>query len=94
MLIIYLVRGLPGSGKSTLARGFGSSGKLRCLPILEADDEFMIRGEYHFDASILTRPGCHKLTRPASVARPIVWVLVGRALSPTRLASVGSWSPI
>ena len=41
---LYLLRGLPGSGKSTLARGLGGEQT-------EADQYFMLNGEYHFDGS-------------------------------------------
>jgi len=41
---IILIRGIPGSGKSTLARTLG-------IDHFEADQYFMLSGEYRFDAS-------------------------------------------
>ena len=39
---IFLLRGLPGSGKSTLAKSLGGEQ-------VEADQYFMVNGEYKFD---------------------------------------------
>lgn len=44
--ILYIVRGLPGSGKSTFAKSLGGSH-------FEADQFFIIDGEYKFDGSKL-----------------------------------------
>ena len=44
---LVLVRGLPGSGKSTYARSLG-------IPHFEADQYFMVEGEYLFDRSRLS----------------------------------------
>ena len=44
MKILYLLRGLPGSGKSTLAKSLGGIH-------IEADQYFMVDGEYKFDGS-------------------------------------------
>ena len=41
---IFLLRGLPGSGKSTLAKSLGGIH-------IEADQYFMVDGEYKFDGS-------------------------------------------
>lgn len=41
---LFLLRGLPGSGKSTLAKALGGEQ-------VEADQYFMVNGEYHFDPS-------------------------------------------
>jgi len=46
---LILVRGLPGSGKSTIARQFEKLGFVH----VEADQHFMVSGEYKFDASKL-----------------------------------------
>lgn len=43
---LFLLRGLPGSGKSTLAKSVGGFH-------IEADQFFMVDGEYKFDASKL-----------------------------------------
>ena len=43
---LILLRGLPGSGKSTLARTLGG-------PVFEADQFFMVEGEYKFEPSLL-----------------------------------------
>lgn len=43
---LYLVRGIPGSGKSTLAKSLGGVH-------IEADQYFMEKGEYKFDATKL-----------------------------------------
>ena len=45
---LYIVRGLPGSGKSTFARSIAKS-----YQIFEADQYFMKRGKYNFDATKL-----------------------------------------
>jgi predicted kinase len=42
--ILYIVRGLPGSGKSTFAKSLGGIHS-------EADQFFMVDGEYKFDGS-------------------------------------------
>ena len=42
--ILYIVRGLPGSGKSTFAKSLGGVH-------FEADQFFMVDGEYKFDGS-------------------------------------------
>ena len=39
---IFLLRGLPGSGKSTLAKSLGGEQ-------VEADQYFVVNGEYKFD---------------------------------------------
>ena len=39
---LFLLRGLPGSGKSTLAKSLGGEQ-------VEADQYFMVNGEYKFD---------------------------------------------
>lgn len=41
---LFLLRGLPGSGKSTLAKSLGGIN-------IEADQYFMVDGEYKFDSS-------------------------------------------
>lgn len=41
---LFLVRGLPGSGKSTFAKALGGIN-------IEADQYFMVDGEYKFDSS-------------------------------------------
>ena len=43
---LFLLRGLPGSGKSTLAKSLGGVH-------IEADQYFMVDGEYKFDATKL-----------------------------------------
>ena len=43
---LILLRGLPGSGKSTFAKSLGGIH-------IEADQYFMVKGEYKFDASQL-----------------------------------------
>jgi ABC-type glutathione transport system ATPase component len=43
MQTLYLVRGLPGSGKTTLAHRIAQI-------VHEADDYFMVDGEYRYDA--------------------------------------------
>jgi predicted kinase len=45
---LYIVRGLPGSGKSTFARSIAKP-----YQIFEADQYFMKRGKYNFDATKL-----------------------------------------
>jgi predicted kinase len=45
---LYIVRGLPGSGKSTFARSIAKS-----YQIFEADQFFMKKGKYNFDATKL-----------------------------------------
>lgn len=57
---LILVRGLPGSGKSTIA------GKLDSCH-MEADQYFMVNGEYRFDASKLKQAHewCQEKTREA-----------------------------
>jgi predicted kinase len=42
MKTLYIVRGMPGSGKSTFAKSIGGIH-------IEADQFFMINGEYNFD---------------------------------------------
>lgn len=44
MTKLIIIRGLPGSGKSTLAKTLG-------IDHFEADQYFMLSGEYKFDAS-------------------------------------------
>jgi predicted kinase len=41
---LFLLRGLPGAGKSTLAKSLGGIN-------IEADQYFMVDGEYKFDSS-------------------------------------------
>jgi len=43
---LILLRGLPGSGKSTLAKAIGG-------PVFEADNFFMVDGEYKFNPSLI-----------------------------------------
>lgn len=43
---LFLVRGLPGSGKSTFAKAIGG-------PVFEADQYFMVDGEYRFNPALL-----------------------------------------
>jgi predicted kinase len=45
---LYIVRGLPGSGKSTFARSIAKP-----YQIFEADQYFMKKGKYKFDAKKL-----------------------------------------
>jgi predicted kinase len=45
---LYIVRGLPGSGKSTFARSIAKQ-----YQIFEADQYFMKKGKYNFDATKL-----------------------------------------
>jgi predicted kinase len=45
---LYIVRGLPGSGKSTFARSIAKP-----YQIFEADQYFIKRGKYNFDATKL-----------------------------------------
>ena len=56
---IFLLRGLPGSGKSTLEKSLGGIH-------IEADQFFMIEGEYKFDASKLKEAHNNCLTRVKS----------------------------
>lgn len=56
---LILLRGLPGSGKSTLAKSLGGIH-------IEADQFFMIDGEYKFDASKLKEAHNNCLTRVKS----------------------------
>ena len=48
---LFLLRGLPGSGKTTLAKSLGGMH-------IEADNYFMVDGEYKFDASKLNIYQC------------------------------------
>lgn len=48
---LYLIRGIPGSGKSTLARLFLHSDIVDI--VVEADQYFMVDGEYKFDPNKL-----------------------------------------
>jgi len=50
MTSLYIIRGLPGSGKSTLARKLAD--QYRCN-YYEADQYFMVEGEYKFDPTKL-----------------------------------------
>lgn len=43
---LILIRGIPGSGKSTFAKTLGG-------PVFEADQFFMVDGEYKFDVTKL-----------------------------------------
>jgi len=43
---LYLIRGCPGSGKSTFAKTLGG-------PVFEADNYFMVDGEYKFNPSLI-----------------------------------------
>ena len=49
---LILLRGLPGSGKSTLAKAIGG-------PVFEADNFFMINGEYKFNPSLISVAHTH-----------------------------------
>ena len=51
---LLLLRGCPGSGKSTLAKHLG-------FPTFEADQFFMVDGQYNFDPSKLSEAhkSCH-----------------------------------
>lgn len=51
MSTLYIIRGLPGSGKSTLANLLAA--KTPGMRHYEADQHFMVDGEYRFDASDL-----------------------------------------
>jgi len=57
---LILLRGLPGSGKSTLAKTLGG-------PVFEADNYFMVDGEYKFNPSLLgvAHNDCRNHTRVA-----------------------------
>lgn len=61
---LILVRGLPGSGKSTVARQFDGVH-------IEADEYFMINGEYRFDHTKLKQAHewCQEKTREALKSR-------------------------
>jgi len=56
---LILLRGLPGSGKSTLAKSLDGIH-------IEADQFFMIDGEYRFDASKLKDAHNYCFTRTKS----------------------------
>jgi len=56
---LFLLRGLPGSGKSTLAKSLDGIH-------IEADQFFMVGGEYKFDASKLREAHNSCLTRVKS----------------------------
>ena len=56
MTTLYIIRGLPGSGKSTLARKLAD--QYRCN-YYEADQYFMVEGEYKFDPSKLHKAHSH-----------------------------------
>ena len=56
---LILLRGLPGSGKSTLAKSLDGIH-------IEADQFFMVEGEYKFDASKLKEAHNNCLTRTKS----------------------------
>ena len=56
---LFLLRGLPGSGKSTLAKSLDGIH-------IEADQFFMVDGEYRFDASKLKEAHNNCLTRVKS----------------------------
>jgi len=56
---LFLLRGLPGSGKSTLAKSLDGIH-------IEADQFFMIDGEYRFDASKLKDAHNYCFTRTKS----------------------------
>jgi AAA domain len=47
---LYILRGIPGSGKSTLAQQMASE---KGIDYFEADQYFMIDGEYRFDINHL-----------------------------------------
>lgn len=59
MTRLYIIRGLPGSGKSTLARELVSDGIVDRHH--EADDYFIVNGEYRFYPSLL--PDAHSTCR-------------------------------
>jgi predicted kinase len=56
---LFLLRGLPGSGKSTLAKSLDGIH-------VEADQFFVVDGEYRFDASKLKEAHNNCLTRVKS----------------------------
>ena len=56
---LFLLRGLPGSGKSTLAKSLDGIH-------IEADQFFVVDGEYRFDASKLKEAHNNCLTRVKS----------------------------
>ncbi len=56
---LFLLRGLPGSGKSTLAKSLDGIH-------VEADQFFIVDGEYRFDASKLKEAHNNCLTRVKS----------------------------
>ena len=53
MIHLLLIRGLPGSGKTTLAKNIVSLSGFEQCRVFEADQYFMVDGEYKFDASKL-----------------------------------------
>lgn len=55
MPTLYIIRGLPGSGKSTLASMIA---KATSAEVCEADQFFMVDGEYRFDRTKL--PEAHQ----------------------------------
>ena len=69
---LILIRGLPGSGKSTLAQGYRERGYRH----LEADQFFMVDGEYRFDPERLgeAHAWCLDQTRGALEAGKFVCV--------------------
>lgn len=60
---LFLLRGVPGCGKSTLAKSLVSGVD---AVYYEADDYFMVGGEYKFDASKL--PTAHKICQAKAEA--------------------------
>ena len=52
---LWLIRGVPGTGKSTLASmiafGIAKCGQRTRTAVLEANDYFLVNGEFKFDAT-------------------------------------------
>lgn len=48
---LYLIRGVPGSGKSTFAQSLLDNRLVQ--RVYEADDYFIINGQYRFDPTLL-----------------------------------------
>lgn len=71
---MFLVRGLPGAGKSTLAQRLG-------VPVVEADDFFMVGGEYRFDPNFIMDAHASCQRRAESLLRDGVSVVVANTFS-------------